>query len=182
MHFTLHDGFYLSPIQEGDQAAYLEHFQDKKTVDLLLRIPFPYLEADAEKWVRFCVDIDLKQNTPYHFALRRADGFLIGGLGFQLNHGPARHRAEIGYWVAHDYRGRGLATSMVRAIIPYAFRELALLRLEATSSSQNFASHRVLEKAGFTREGFLAAYYLKEGIVVDVHLFSLLATMTTSPF
>ena len=59
-------------------------------------------------------------------------------------------------------------------MVAYGFEELSLKRIEATASSLNLASHRVLEKAGFTREGFLAAFYLKDGVLIDVYMFSLL--------
>jgi ribosomal-protein-alanine N-acetyltransferase len=181
MRIELHDGFHLSPVRDGDQAAYVEHFSDKDTTDRLLAIPYPYTAEDAEDWVRLHVDAACKEPRPSHFALRRADGFLIGGIGLQLNSGAARHRAELGYWIAKDYRGRGLTTAAVRALARYAFQDLGLRRIEATSFSHNLASHRVLEKAGFTREGFLAAYHIKDGILIDAYMFAIVASVTTSP-
>jgi len=177
MYLHLHDGFYLSPVREGDEAAYVEHFSDKATTDNLLKIPYPYTMTDAENWVRFCVESSLKQTRPIHFGFRRPDNFLIGGIGLQLGSGTAAHRAEIGYWLAKDYRGRGLATAAVRVMVRHAFQDLGLRRIEATSASRNLASHRVLEKAGFIREGFLAAYHLKDGVLIDVYLFAILDSM-----
>lgn len=181
MRIELHDGFYLSPVRDGDQAAYVEHFSDKDTTDRLLRIPYPYTVKDANNWVQFCVNTVLKQPHPNHFALRRTDGFLIGGIGLQLNSGTAAHRAELGYWIARDYCGRGLATLAVRAMVRYAFQDLGLRRVEAISSSKNLASHRVLEKAGFTREGLLAGYNIKDGILIDAYMFALVDSAKASP-
>jgi ribosomal-protein-alanine N-acetyltransferase len=181
MRIELHDGFYLSPVVEGDEAAYLEHFRDKETTDRLVAIAYPYTPADAEKWVRFCHESMVRHGRPNQFALRRADGFLIGGAGLQLRGGLASHRAELGYWLAKDYRNRGLATAAARASVHYAFRDLGLRRIEATSSVGNPVSHRVLEKTGFTREGLLAAYYLKDGTLIDVYLYSNIARAASSP-
>jgi ribosomal-protein-alanine N-acetyltransferase len=155
MRIELHDGFYLSPVQEGDQDAYLEHFRDKETTDRLLKIPFPYT---------------------------RADGFLVGGVGLMLHSGTSQHRAELGYWMARDHRGRGVATAGARAMVRYAFGDLGLRRIEATSSPHNLASHCVLEKAGFQREGLLASYHIKDGVLLDVILFAILASAPPSLF
>jgi len=176
IRIDLHDGFYLSPVQDGDQSAYLKHFADKDTADRLLKIPYPYTKEDAEKWVRYCVDS--AQTAPHvtTFALRRADGFLIGGAGLVLNTGTSAHRGEIGYWVSKNYRGRGLATAAVKALSHYGFEDLGLRRLEATAFPHNAASHRVLERAGFTREGELKGYHCKNGVLIDACMYALVKT------
>jgi RimJ/RimL family protein N-acetyltransferase len=173
MRIELHDGFYLSPIQDGDQSACVKHFADKETVDRLLKIPYPYTKEDAEKWVRHC--LDSAQTKPHitTFALRRADGFLIGGAGIALNTGSNAHRGEIGYWVSKNYRGRGLATAAVKALSQYAFETLGLRRIEATAFPHTAASHRVLERAGFTREGDLQGYHVKKGVLIDASMYGL---------
>jgi len=175
MRLDLHDGYHLSAVRDGDQPAYIEHFSDKDTTDRLMKIPFPYTEKDAESWVRFRLDAARTQPHETSFALRRADGFLIGGAGVVLNGGSASHRAEIGYWVARDYRNHGLATAAVRALSGYAFETLGLRRLEATAFPHNIASHRVLEKAGYRREGVLTGYHLKHGILLDACMYALVA-------
>jgi ribosomal-protein-alanine N-acetyltransferase len=181
MRIDLHDGFYLSPVRDGDEAAYVEHFRDKDTTDRLVKIPYPYTDKDAEFWVRFCVDAENKNNRPNHFAIRRADGFLVGGIGLQLGAVTSAHRAELGYWLAKDYRGRGLASASVSEVVRFAFEKFGLRRVEATAAIHNVPSHRVLEKAGFTREGFLAHYHIKNGELIDVYLFSILESGTASP-
>ena len=175
VRIELHDGFHLSPIRDGDQAAYVEHFRDKGTTDWLLKVPYPYTAQDADSWVNLRLKAALAEPTPANFAFRRADGFLIGGIGLVLNRDLAPHRAELGYWIAQDYRGRGLATAAVRGVVAYAFGNLGLKRIEATTFIGNFASHRVLEKAGFTREGLLQAYHLKDGILIDAFMFAIVA-------
>ncbi len=173
------DSFYLSSVQNGDQAAYVEHFRDKDTTDCLLKIPYPYTEDDAEKWVRVCLEATLKQPHETNFALRRSDGFLIGGAGLVLNGGAAEHRAELGYWVSKDYRGRGLATAITRVMVRHAFQSLGLQRIEALTFSQNLISQRVLEKAGFKLEGLLQGYHIKNGILQDACMYGLLKTDTS---
>ena len=176
IRIDLHDGFYLSPIQDGDQSAFVKHFADKESVDRLLKIPYPYRKEDAEKWVRHCLDAAQSEPHITTFALRRADGFLIGGAGIALNTGGSAHRGDIGYWVSKNYRGRGLATAAVKALSQYGFETLGLRRIEATAFPHNAASHRVLDRAGFTREGELKGYHVKNGVLLDACMYGLVKT------
>ena len=181
MRIDLHDGFHLSPVRDGDQPALIEHLNDKDTTDCLLVIPYPYTQEHADFWINSRMEAARNEPRPSYFALRRADGFLIGGIGLRLNGDTGRHRAELGYWISKDYRGRGLTTAAVHAISLYGFRDLGLRRIEATSFAHNLASHRVLEKAGYTREGFLAAYHIKNGALIDAYMFALIAPGKASP-
>ena len=78
--------------------------------------------------------------------------------------------------MSKNYRGRGLATAAVKALCHYGFETLGLRRLEATAFPHNAASHRVLERAGFIREGELKGYHLKNGILVDACMYALVKT------
>ena len=80
-----------------------------------------------------------------------ADESLYGGITFR-HFDPMRGVIEIGYWLFAHARGRGLATRSVRAAAREAFAS-GLWRVEANVRIGNEASERVLERAGFTREG-----------------------------
>jgi [ribosomal protein S5]-alanine N-acetyltransferase len=87
------------------------------------------------------------------------DGDRIAGI-VALSHiarGPFQS-ANLGYWVAQDVTGRGLATKAVGEVIEVAFGELGLHRLEAGTQVDNVASRRVLEKNGFEPIGIARAY------------------------
>ena len=83
-------------------------------------------------------------------------------------------RAAVGFWLATDARGRGVATHAVRLIAGWAFAELGLARLELTCGPDNDASQRVAERCGFTREGVLRSHMPFKGGRRDTVLFSLL--------
>jgi RimJ/RimL family protein N-acetyltransferase len=68
---------------------------------------------------------------------------------------PALAQAQVGYSLRPEYRGRGLATRALRLVADWALTATPLARLAAGTSPENTASHRVLEKAGFTREGVI---------------------------
>jgi len=101
------------------------------------------------------------------------DGSVLGGL--TLRHfDPMRGVIEVGYWLFPDARGRGLATRAVQAVAREAFAT-GLWRLEAHVRIGNDASERVLERAGFTREGVKRRLLRHDGERVDATGFSLLA-------
>ena len=80
---------------------------------------------------------------------------------------------EVGYWLYPRARGRGVATKVARALAEYAFT-LGLQRVAAYVEVGNVPSERVLERAGFAREGVIRSLPKSEGRRVDKTLFSLL--------
>jgi RimJ/RimL family protein N-acetyltransferase len=101
------------------------------------------------------------------------DGSILGGV--TLRHfDPMRGTIEVGYWLFAEARGRGLATRAVRAVAREAFAS-GIWRIEAHVRIGNDASERVLERAGFTREGVRRRLLRHDGERVDATAFSLLA-------
>jgi RimJ/RimL family protein N-acetyltransferase len=100
------------------------------------------------------------------------DGSILGGI--TLRHfDPMRGVIEVGYWLFPEARGRGLATRAVRVVTREAFAS-GLERIEANVRIGNDASVRVLERAGFTREGVKRRLLRHGDGRVDATLFSLL--------
>jgi RimJ/RimL family protein N-acetyltransferase len=102
-----------------------------------------------------------------------SDGTLLGAVTVR-HFDPMRHALEVGYWLFPHARGRGVATRAVRAVAREAFAS-GLWRLEAHVRVGNEASDRVLERAGFTREGVKRRYLRHGGGRVDATIYSLLA-------
>lgn len=82
-----------------------------------------------------------------------ATGAFAGEIGLYYAE-PGTALAMIGYDVAPDWRGRGYARRAVRALARWAFAEVGIVRLVAGTAPDNVASQRVLEAAGFRREGY----------------------------
>jgi ribosomal-protein-alanine N-acetyltransferase len=82
--------------------------------------------------------------------------------------------ARLGYWVAADRNGQGLASAAVRHLAQIAFRELGLHRIEAATLVHNAASRRVLERTGFVRIGLAPRSVRIAGRWQDHVLFQLL--------
>ena len=83
------------------------------------------------------------------------------------------HRAEIGYWLAKDARGKGIGTKAAEIITEYGLMTLGFRRIEALVNDQNGASKRLLLKAGYEYEGLMKKYLTRPGgSQIDMALFS----------
>jgi RimJ/RimL family protein N-acetyltransferase len=101
------------------------------------------------------------------------NGHVVGG-GVLHHLDAEREIVEIGYWVLPHARRRGLATRIARVLAEHAF-DLGVRRVAAYVNVGNVASERVLERAGFTREGVIRSMPKPGGVRrVDKTLFSLL--------
>ena len=100
---------------------------------------------------------------------------LIGGLTLGNVRRGVMQNATLGYWLGAAHVGQGYMSEAVRVIIPHAFGQLRLHRLEAASMPSNTASIRVLERTGFVREGLARRYLMISGSWQDHIRFALLA-------
>jgi RimJ/RimL family protein N-acetyltransferase len=164
----------VTEIRDGDQSAYLKHFQEREIHERTLRIPFPYTERDAEQWMDYARNRCDEMGRPRQFAIRDGAGRLVGGIGLIESELAERsHQAEIGYWLAKPLWGRGIMTECVRTLSAYSLGELGYTRLTATVLSWNIASARVLEKNGYVLEALLRNHYRVGGSYFDGKLYAL---------
>jgi ribosomal-protein-alanine N-acetyltransferase len=174
MKIIVTDKVHLSEFHSSDKSALIAHLNDRDIYDRTLRIPFPYTENDADEWLVLVAKITQQQGQPVHWAIRTADDALIGGCGFDGFQVGKSHRAEIGYWLAKPYWGRGIMTAVVQRVCQHAFEEFGLAKITAHVFTLNPASARVLEKCGFVQEGLLRKHFPKDGNLIDARLFALL--------
>jgi RimJ/RimL family protein N-acetyltransferase len=100
------------------------------------------------------------------------DGSFAGSVGLKLGMDVERVSAEIGYWVAEPFWGRGIGTAALVAATDWAFGEWPLTRIFAVPFARNAASVRVLEKAGYAMEGRMVRSAVKQGEVLDQLLYA----------
>jgi ribosomal-protein-alanine N-acetyltransferase len=131
--------------------------------------PSPYTREDARRF------ITMATHPSRNLLLAiEVEGKAVGGIGIHPLEDVHRNTAEIGYWLAEPYWGRGIVTDAVRALIPVAFGTFDIIRLQAGIFSKNPASMRVLEKCGFIREAVHRDAITKNGVVMDEVLYVLL--------
>ncbi|HSK71312.1 MAG TPA: GNAT family protein [Pyrinomonadaceae bacterium] len=90
------------------------------------------------------------------------DGAIVGGMCLSQIFRKAFQNAYLGYYLFEKFTGKGYMTEAVRLILLFAFRDLKLHRVEANVQPHNTASIAVLQRCGFTKEGF-SRKYLKIG-------------------
>jgi RimJ/RimL family protein N-acetyltransferase len=174
--WPLSDGtIVLREWDDSDVPAIVSGCADPEIARWLDQVPQPYTERDAREWVG-STRRGWRESSIASFAIadRRTDE-AIGSVSVHwLDHEQAV--GEVGYWVRRDARGRGVATRAVRLAARWAIEDCGLERLQLRADSENAASQRVAEKAGFRREGVLrsARYSERQGRRVDFVVYSLL--------
>jgi [ribosomal protein S5]-alanine N-acetyltransferase len=97
-----------------------------------------------------------------HFVCRCEDDAIVGVFNLsQIFLGPFRS-AYLGYYAFAPFAGRGYMTQGLRLTLRYAFGELRLHRVEANLQPNNVASRALVQRCGFTQEGY-SPRYLKIG-------------------
>ncbi len=129
--------------------------------------PHPYTLKDAHEFLSNVTQADPK--TVFAIATEQE---AIGSIGLSIGSDVHRYTAELGYFLAEPYWGKGIMTGAVRAVVDYAMTELKLHRVYAEPFQANRASEKVLEKAGFTKEGVLRANVVKDEKILDQALYS----------
>ena len=124
---------------------------------------------------RYAEDMRTDQAYPF-FLFRKEDGALVGGLALANIRRGVAQAGSLGYWVGAPHIRRGYMTAAVRALVPVAFEQLRLHRVEAACIPSNIASIRLLEKSGFRREGYARAYLCINGMWQDHLLYARLGT------
>jgi RimJ/RimL family protein N-acetyltransferase len=134
----------------------------------------PYTETDAREWFAEQEQARLRgEALSFALAGPRDQDVVLGSVSLE-DVRRDRGRAAVGYWLAPQARGRGLATQAVRLLARWAFAELGLARLELTCGPGNEASQHVAERCGFSREGLLRSHVPFKGTRRDSVLYSLL--------
>ena len=100
--------------------------------------------------------------TAYPFHVFDGAGDLVGACNLSEVRRSVARSAQIGYWIGSPHMRRGYGLASVAAVTDYAFTHLGLHRVEAAVQDANIASVRLLEQAGYRREG-VARGYLKVG-------------------
>ena len=147
------------PRMEDAPAVFAGWVQDSDVTYFLTWLPHQNI-GQTQSILRNAItawDGDLR--FPYMITLKE-NGAVIGMIDPRIE-GP---KVGIGYVMNRVYQGKGHMTESIRAIIDWAFGQPSIYRVYATTDVENFASQRVLEKAGMQREGLLQKYIVHPNI------------------
>lgn len=162
-------GFILRGLRLEDAAA-LQKQADNPGIACFLfdRFPSPYTLTDAINFIRLRMADEIQTK----FAIV-VNGELAGVIGIDFREDIYRKAPLIGYWLGEQYWGDGMMTKAVKLVVDYAFTNLDIERLQAGILGNNPASMRVLEKAGFKKEGILRNGIFKKGVILDEHVYGI---------
>lgn len=149
MHLT------LTPPQDQDldalcafeftHRAYFERWINHRPSDFYSREGVAKAIAAAQA--------DAAADRSHQYLARDESGRLVGRVNLHQVRRTHWHAASLGYRVAEDAAGRGIAKAMVAQLLPIAFGSLGLKRIEATARPDNLGSVRVLQVNGFAQFG-----------------------------
>ena len=171
-------GLVLHPTTVADAAeafAAVDADRDR------LREWLPWIDAtdslDVEHEFLTGLEAANASGTGLHATMRQDTRF-AGLLGLRID--GLNGSGEIGYWLAADAVGRGIATRAVAAAIDLAFDPLGLHRLQLLAATGNHRSRAVAQRLGLTHEGTLREAELLARGRVDLEVYSVLATEWSS--
>lgn len=120
--------------------------------------PHPYTREKGIAFIKMAASA-----TPPNILAIEIAGEAVGGIGIHPQHDIYRKNAELGYWLAEPFWGKGIITMAIRQMVPYGFAHWDITRIYARPFGHNIGSQRALEKAGFVLEAKLEQTFYKNG-------------------
>ena len=155
--------FKLRPWAETDLDSLVKYANNfsiaKNMADVF---PHPYTPAQGIAFIQMTA----KSNPPNILAIE-VEGEAAGGIGIHPQADIYRKNAEMGYWLAEPYWGKGIVSEAVKKMVRYGFEHWDINHIYARPFGHNIPSQKVLEKAGFTLEARLEKTFYKNGEYLD---------------
>jgi [ribosomal protein S5]-alanine N-acetyltransferase len=155
----------------ADASAMLRLINVREVALNTLRIPYPYPEEEAARWISNHEERIQKGDHVFAITLR-ATQELVGTVGLHVK--SENDSAEIGYWIGVPYWGNGYATEAAEAVVQFGFENFPLNRIYAMHFGRNAPSGRVLQKVGMRHEGTLRQHLKKWDEYVDLECYGIL--------
>lgn len=161
--------FKLRLWKKEDADALAEYANNYEIAKNLMNVfPHPYTKEDGIKFI----ENNLKQNPVRVFAIE-IDGKASGAIGIFPQYDIMCKNAELGYWLAEPFWGKGIITTAIRQITEYGFKTWDINRIYARPFGHNIASQKALEKAGFRLEARLDKTFYKFGEFHDELIYAI---------
>jgi [ribosomal protein S5]-alanine N-acetyltransferase len=156
-------------IEDAEQLTLIAN--NKKIYDNLRdAFPHPYFLEDANKYISFA---QIENKLSMLFAIE-IDGKVMGSIGAFFKEDVYRENVEIGYYLAEECWGKGLMTKAIKALVEYLFNKFDINRVFAEPFARNIGSRKALEKAGFRLEAELKSNIIKNGVIENSCIYSVL--------
>ena len=160
-------------LREADIASYVAAFQADPDLANLLGFERDGEPEDVLRWVNMTW-VGPPELRSWEFAIADAESDAFLGTIMLHTCDWRNRRAETGFWLTPQARGRGVLSRALTLMLDWAFGELALERMELTALPENEAVPRIAEKFGYVFEGTMRKRNFERGRRVDLLLWGLL--------
>ncbi|MBX0335433.1 GNAT family N-acetyltransferase [Pontibacter sp. HSC-14F20] len=147
-------------------VRYADNFNIARNMSDIFPHPYTYEKGRA------FIEIATKSDPPNILAIE-VESETVGGIGVHPQHDIYRKNAEMGYWLAEPFWGKGIITEAIRLMVDYSFANLDIARIYARPFGHNIGSQRALEKAGFVLEAKLENTFYKNGKYQDELIYAI---------
>ena len=172
-----HGPITLRPAQENDILSIYQACQDP-IIPRFTTVPSPYTMEHAISFIRDQAPTNFAGKSELLFVITEENSDeekFCGVISFHTINLP-NHTAEIGYWIGHSSRGKGIGRRAAAAISDYGILTMGFRRIEALVDVDNLASRALLISAGYELEGFMRKKVTRDdGSQIDMALFSRVA-------
>jgi ribosomal-protein-alanine N-acetyltransferase len=161
--------FKLRPFQLTDIDSLVKYANNPKVAgNLTNAFPFPYKKEHGERFIEMAMSHD-----PIRIMTIEINGEASGGIGVHPQADVYCKNAELGYWLAEPYWGKGIITKAIIEMVEYGFKTFDITRIYARPYPHNIASQKALEKTGFKKEAVLKNAFFKNGEYLDELIYSI---------
>ena len=155
--------FHLRPWALSDLDSLVRHANNFDIAKFMMDgFPHPYTEDNGKAFIAFATKDD-----PIHIFAIDVNGEAVGGIGIHPQADVQRKNAELGYWLAEPFWGKGIITNAIKQLVEFGFKTYDINRIFARPYGTNIGSQKVLEKAGFVLEGRFEKTIFKNGEFLD---------------
>ena len=160
---------YLRPFTLADLPALVKYGDNPNiAANLTDTFPHPYTEESGRRFINHIANDTSKLIRAVIY-----DDACIGAIGLHPQTDIWQKNAELGYWLAEPFWGKGIMTLAVQKMTVYGFEKLRIDRIFARPFGSNTGSQKVLEKAGFSLEARLPKTIFKDGKYEDELIYGL---------
>lgn len=164
----------LRPWTMSDLGSLVSFANNKKIANNMTdQFPHPYTIEKGKAFIEFATS-----SSPLHIFAIDVNNHAAGGIGLHPQSDIYCKNAELGYWLAEHYWGKGIVSMAIEKMVNYGFDTFNITRIFARPFGSNLASQRVLEKAGFTLEARFNNTLFKNGEYVDELVYAIRRRIT----
>lgn len=139
-------------------------------------LPWVDMTTNAEHSMQFIHQSIVNQNNQSAMVLAVTyKQQIIGTIGMHdWDHGL--NKAQLGYWIAKDFEGKGIMNNCLKGFISFLFGKVGLNKIEIQFIVSNKRSAAVAEKLGFKIEGIIRQGHILNGVYHDIVITGMLKT------